>query len=688
MLRKLSVLGAVFPAASALAASSCGANDQLEPENRIGEALSCNTAPFGGAARSLPGTVQAEDFDTGGPGCAYADYDPANLGGAYRPAEQVDLQTCGDAGGGFNIGWTKGNEWLKYTVNAAGGSYDLRFRVSSTPGAPNAFHLEDELGKDLTGALSVPSTGGYQTYTTVTKAGVALSAGTHVLKLVIHAPSWNLNSFSASLSPGGSTVDLSPSKDAYVRSGAYANTNYGTSVNLTLKGNASTGSNYSRNDWITFNLSGYSNITSAKLRLYVKAVGTENTNPVPANLLFASGSASDSWSETGITWNNAPPAGMPIGLLSILTATAGTWIEYDVTSSVRAETDGAATFTITTTSSSNRGVEFASREDPMKPVLRIATSACTPTTCASQGKNCGSTSDGCGGTLSCGTCAAPQTCGGGGTPNVCGNAPSGWTLTWSDEFDGASGAAPDSSKWAYDVGWGDGGWGNGELQYYTSSRDNSYLQDGSLVIKARTDNIPSNMICGSSRCGYTSARLKTLGKFEQQYGRFEARIKIPTGRGMWPAFWTLGSNFPTVDWPACGEIDIMENWGADGTIIAGTTHDPGYDPDNGISGEYAFPNLATVANDYHVYAMEWQADAIRFYVDNTEYHCVRKSGAPTSACGSIAGTVAQPPHTWPFDHPFFMLLNLAIDGSSGNRPDSGTVFPKMMLVDYVRVYRR
>src|SRR5262249_42203613 len=149
--------------------------------------------------------------------------------------------------------------------------------------------------------------------------------------------------------------------------------------------------------------------------------GTENANPVPANLSFASGSASDGWGETTITWNNAPSAGSQIATASVDTSSAGTWIEYDVTSAVKNESDNVAPIVVSAPSSSNRGVTFASREDTNKPVLRITTSgSCTPTTCAAQGKNCGSISDGCGGTLTCGTCTAPQTCGGGGVSNVCG----------------------------------------------------------------------------------------------------------------------------------------------------------------------------------------------------------------------------------------------------------------------------
>src|SRR4051812_1257975 len=164
------------------------------------------------------------------------------------------------------------------------------------------------------------------------------------------------------------TSDLNPTKDAFVRSGTYANTNFGKDVSLTLKGSSS---NYNRNDWLTFNISGKTGITSAKLRLFVKSVGAENANTVPAKLFFAAGSGSDNWSETGITWNNVPAAGVQIASLNITGATAGTWIEYDVTSSVKQEGDGAATFMLTTSSTSNRGVNFASREDVNKPILRI-----------------------------------------------------------------------------------------------------------------------------------------------------------------------------------------------------------------------------------------------------------------------------------------------------------------------------
>jgi endo-1,4-beta-D-glucanase Y len=217
------------------------------------------------------------------------------------------------------------------------------------------------------------------------------------------------------------TTDVNPTKDAYVRGGSYATANYGTAPDLIVRQNTSNTS-ATRNSWLSFSLAGFSNITAAKLRVYVKTVGTENTNTIPADVYSAS--ASDSWVETTINYNNAPATTAKIGSVNIVTASAGTWVEYDVTNYVKAETDGVATFTLMTTTNSNRTLTLSSREDTNKPILRITTGgSCTPTTCAALGKNCGSVSDGCGGTLSCGSCTSPQTCGGAGTPNVCGCAP-------------------------------------------------------------------------------------------------------------------------------------------------------------------------------------------------------------------------------------------------------------------------
>jgi beta-glucanase (GH16 family) len=244
-----------------------------------------------------------------------------------------------------------------------------------------------------------------------------------------------------------------------------------------------------------------------------------------------------------------------------------------------------------------------------------------------------------------------------------------WTLVWSDEFSGSSGSAPDSSKWTLETGGN--GWGNHELEYYTSRLQNAQIQNGSLVITALketytgTDGVKRN---------YTSARMKTAGKFEQQYGRFEARIKIPFGQGMWPAFWMLGNDIRTVGWPTCGEIDIVENIGKEPAIVHGTIHGPGYSGGDGIGSPFSLA-AGRFADDYHVYAVEWEPNVIRFYVDSNLYATRTPADLPQGA-------------KWVYGHPFFMILNLAVGGDWPDAPDNTTAFPQTMLVDYVRVYKK
>ena len=249
-------------------------------------------------------------------------------------------------------------------------------------------------------------------------------------------------------------------------------------------------------------------------------------------------------------------------------------------------------------------------------------------------------------------------------------APSGaWVLSWSDEFNGANGSAPDSSKWAYDLG-GDG-WGNGELETYTNRPQNVQILNGNLVITAIKETYAGPD--GISR-DYTSARLKTQGLFSQSSGKFEARIKIPYGQGLWPAFWLLGNDISTNGWPTSGEIDIMENVGKYPNLVYGTIHGPGYSGGNGISSS---SSLATgkFADDFHVYGIEWEGTQIRFYLDGNLSYTRTSSDIPS---GSV----------WVFDHPFFIILNVAVGGAWPGSPDGSTVFPQKMLVDYVRVYRR
>ena len=241
----------------------------------------------------------------------------------------------------------------------------------------------------------------------------------------------------------------------------------------------------------------------------------------------------------------------------------------------------------------------------------------------------------------------------------------GWTLVWADEFDQADGSAPDAANWDYDLGAG--GWGNNELQYYTSRTNNARIEGGQLVIEAWQENYGGRT--------NTSARLLTKGKWAWAYGRIEARIKIPRGQGIWPAFWMMGANIASVNWPACGEIDIMENIGKEANLVHGTVHGPGYSGGNGIGQSYSLPAGAAFADAFHTYAVEWTTNQIRWFVDGQQYFTVAASDLPN-------GT------TWVFTQPQFLLLNVAVGGQWPGYPNATTIFPQRMTVEYVRVYAR
>jgi len=249
----------------------------------------------------------------------------------------------------------------------------------------------------------------------------------------------------------------------------------------------------------------------------------------------------------------------------------------------------------------------------------------------------------------------------------------GWTLVWSDEFNGADGSSPDSSKWTYDLGGK--GWGNSELECYTNRLQNAHIQGGNLVITALQESSPFACSDGSTN-NYTSARLKTQGLFSQAYGRFEARVKIPAGQGMWPAFWMLGNNITTAGWPASGEIDIMENIGKEPGTVHGSLHGPGTTSrTSDATAPFSLPAGQNFADAFHLYAVEWEPGVVRFYVDSNLYATFTQSQWPAGG-------------TWVFDHPFFLLLNVAVGGTWPGSPDNTTVFPQQMLVDYVRVYTK
>ena len=268
------------------------------------------------------------------------------------------------------------------------------------------------------------------------------------------------------------------------------------------------------------------------------------------------------------------------------------------------------------------------------------------------------------------TCMAfTASCGGQSTAAAPSPAPQNWTLVWSDEFNGPNGSAADPAKWTLETGGN--GWGNNELEYYTNRLQNAQIQNGNLVITARAEKYTGPD--GVTR-DYTSARLKTQGKFSQTYGRFEARIKIPYGQGLWPAFWMLGSDIDQIGWPSCGEIDIMENIGREPAIVHGTIHGPGYSGAGGIGTAFTLPS-GRFADDFHVFAVEWEPNVIRFYVDDNLYATRTPADLPKNT-------------QWVYNKPFFLLLNVAVGGGWPGSPDATTVFPQVMTVDYLRVYQR
>ncbi len=240
---------------------------------------------------------------------------------------------------------------------------------------------------------------------------------------------------------------------------------------------------------------------------------------------------------------------------------------------------------------------------------------------------------------------------------------------WSDEFAQPAGAAPDAAKWTHELG--SHGFGNKELQTYTADRANSFIADDpaatdgkALVLRAQRE--PDGR--------FTSARLHTSGKFTARYGRIEARLKLPRGQGIWPAFWMLGRDAGPVEWPNCGEIDIMENLGREPSILYATIHGPGYAGTQGIQGKTTLPDGAVFADAYHVFSIDWSPGRITWQIDGRTYFTATPASLPEKA-------------RWVFDDgPYFLLLNLAVGGYWPGYPDDTTKFPQEFRIDYVRVF--
>jgi len=250
-----------------------------------------------------------------------------------------------------------------------------------------------------------------------------------------------------------------------------------------------------------------------------------------------------------------------------------------------------------------------------------------------------------------------------------------WNQVWSDEFDGAAGTSVDPAKWSFELGDGCAagicGWGNNEKEYYTNGTDNASLDgQGHLAIVARLSAL--SVSCYYGPCRYTSAKITTRGKLAAAPGRVEARIKLPAGQGLWPAFWMLGNDFPSVGWPASGELDIMENKGSAPRTSSSAIHGPGY------SGNTPFAHAnsiapGTLADAFHLFAVEWDASSAKFYVDGTLHYVVFRSDLQRYGASIL-------------DKPYYIILNLAVGGNFDGDPQTDAILPATMLVDYVRVY--
>ncbi|MFG3516913.1 discoidin domain-containing protein [Streptomyces bobili] len=250
-------------------------------------------------------------------------------------------------------------------------------------------------------------------------------------------------------------------------------------------------------------------------------------------------------------------------------------------------------------------------------------------------------------------------------------------LVWSDEFDGAANTRPDASKWRSDPGTGP----NNELEYYTDHRNAALDGAGHLVMEARREatagsSCPRDPLSGSGTCQYTSARMNTGAAFQFTYGRIEARIKVPKGNGLWPAFWMMGADFLTGrPWPYNGEIDIVEVLGKDVKTAYSTVHAPAYNGGGGIGSPYTLPGNADFSDDFHTWAADWNSKGITYSLDGRTVFSLDKD------------EVERTRGPWIFDHPHYLILNLAVGGDWPGPTDATTPFPSRMLVDYVRVYQ-
>jgi beta-glucanase (GH16 family) len=592
--------------------------------------------PYGGNPASIPGTVQAENYDTGGQGVAYNVTSINGTANNYR-SDGVDLEATSDTGAGYNLGWTAKGQWFKYTVNVATATtYLVTFRVAAINAVTDAFHIANSSGTNLTGNINVPATGTWQSWTNVVTT-ITLPAGQQTLTFDQDNPGWNLNYFIVSTSQGpyGGTPWAVPGT---VQAENYDLGGPGIGFNvISINGSAN---NY-RSDGVDLEVTtdtggGYDLGWTAKNQWFKYTVNTASAGTYTVTFRVAAPSAVTD------AFHIANSSGTNLSGSVNIPATGG-WQNW-------------TNVTATVTLSAGQQVLTVDEDNPGWNINYMSF--------ASGSSGSGS----CSGVSSItvnGTTYAPQ---------------------WCQEFNGGAGS-PDTSVWKFDLG-NNNGWGNGEVEVYcgppgysgnpsqcpttfSTSTAPVYIDgSGHLVIQPR--NVSGTWISG---------RMNTQGKQSFQYGILEASIQLPntTNQGLWPAFWTLGSNITTVPWPTCGEADIMENWSPQVDNGAGpsgnnSTIHTAKTGGSGIGSRYTFPSGQAADTAFHTYGIVWTQNEIQFFVDNaaTPFFTVTPSSLPSG-------------DTWPFNQNIFTILNVAVGGTLGGST-SGLSNPGAMKVDYVRWY--
>jgi len=596
--------------------------------------------PFGGTPAAIPGTVQAENYDLGGQGVGYSVSSVNGTANSYR-SDGVDLEATTDTGGGDNLGWTAGGQWFKYTVNvAAAGTYNVSFRLASLNGVSDGLHISNSSGANLSGNITVPSTGGWQAWTNVT-ATVTLPAGRQTLTINQDNAGWNINYVNFTGAGGEGPYGGTPAAVP----GTVQAENYdtgGQGVGYQVSSTNGSANNY-RSD----------------------GVDLETT------------------SDTGGGYDLGWTAGGQWFRYTVNVASAGT---YTIGFRVAAPAAVTDAFHVSNSSAQNL---TGSVNVPATGGYQTWTDVSVTVTLPA-GQQVLTLDQDNGGwninymTFTAGSGGGTGSCAGVSSISVGGKT---YTPKWCQEFNGTAGP-PDTTAWNFDLG-NNGGWGNGEAEVYcgppgypgnpsqcpttfSTSTAPVYVDgSGHLVIQPR--NVSGTWISG---------RMNTQNKQNFSYGILVASIQAPntTNQGLWPAWWTLGSNIGTAGWPTCGEGDIMELWspqvlngpgpGANqSTVHTAKTGGSGY------GARYTFPSGQANDNAFHTYGIVWTQNQMQFYVDNASspFLTVTPSSLPAG-------------DTWPFNQNIFAILNVAVGGTLGGST-SGLSNPGPMLVDYVRWYQ-